>query len=116
METIEQYLATLSVEWQQEVCKELCRLVSEADPSAKPNLKNGAPVFEHNGELCSVYAGDDSVSIAFAKGKALPYSPLFGQAEPDSPIRAITILERQMVPAQEIIGFVREAVKLNEAS
>lgn len=107
-----QYSNALPHEWQREVCQELCKLIHEADPDVVETIKWGAPFFEHNGQLCSVSAAKEFVRIVFMNGAGLPHSPLFEPGEAKR-LRMIKIREGQMVPAQEIIGLVREALKIN---
>lgn len=112
MDEISDYITALPQEWQQEVCAELRKLILEGAPEVAESIKWGAPFFEQEGQLCSVSASKDAVRLVFMCGADLPQSPLFEPGEAKK-LRTIKIREDQMVPAQEIIGLVREAVKLN---
>jgi hypothetical protein len=112
---VTQYITALDQEWQQEVCQELRKLIHEAEPQVTETIKWGAPFFEYAGPLCSVSTAREFARIVFMRGAELPSSPLFEAGEAKK-LRTIKIREGQMVPAQEIIGLVREAIKLNMAA
>ena len=107
------YIRSLVEEWQREVCDELRRLIHEAAPKVTESMQKGEPFFDCKGPLCTFTAAEETVSLVFAHGAQLPPSPLF--TGHTGPARTISIKEGQMVPAQEVIGLVHEAVKLNTA-
>lgn len=113
-DAISQYIEALDQQWQQEVCQELRKLLHEADPDITETIKWHAPFFEHAGQVCSMSIAREFVRLVFMKGAQLPSSRLFTKDSQAKMLRTIKIEQGQMVPAQEIIGLVREAVKLNK--
>lgn len=58
-------------DWRGEMLAHLRRIILEADPDISEEWKWGAPVWSHNGMVCSAAAFKDHVKLNFFSGAAL---------------------------------------------
>ena len=108
-------------DWRGATLARLRRLIQEADPAVvetvkwrKPSNPSGAPVWEHDGILCTGETYKDKVKLTFARGAALEDpSGLFNASLDAGTRRAIDFREGHGVDEDAFRALVREAVALN---
>lgn len=98
------------------ILSHLRELVHTACPDVEETVKWGAPHFERKGILCSMAAFKNHCAFRFWKAPILfANHPSLGPraAEGMGPFRQITVLA-DLPDDKTLLGFIREAVRLNE--
>ena len=110
--TIDEYVAGLGGDWRGEAVARLRQIVDAAAPEASSTIKWAQPVWDTNGPFAYVKAFTSSVNIGFWRGTQLddPAGILDGEGER---MKHLTLREGDPIPADELAGFVRQAVELN---
>lgn len=111
---VDAYIAN-SADFAQPILKRLRQLVHAACPEVVETLKWGFPHFEHRGVLCSMAAFKQHCSFGFWKGDlVLGRGPGGASAEGMGHFGRLT--SQADLPADHVLlGYLREAVRLNEA-
>ena len=110
-------------DWKAEVLSRMRGLITEADPDVveevkwkKPSNPAGAPVWSHDGILCTGEAFKNKVKITFAKGASLEDpTGLFNGSLGGNTMRAIDIQEGDQIDEEAFKSLVRDAVTQNES-
>ena len=110
--TIDEYIAGLGGDWRSETVARLREIVERAAPEATSTIKWAQPVWDTNGPFAYIKAFMNSVNIGFWRGTQLddPGRILDGEGER---MKHLTLREGDPIPADELAGFVRQAVELN---
>lgn len=110
--TIDEYIDSLGGDWRATTVAQLRRVVDDAAPEAKGTIKWAQPVWESNGPFAYVKAFGRSVNIGFWRGVQLddPAGILEGDGDR---MKHVTLREGDLVPADALGGFVRQAIELN---
>jgi hypothetical protein len=110
--TIDEYIESLRGDWRANAVKDLRRVVDEAAPGAASTIKWAQPVWDSNGPFAYIKAFSQSVNIGFWRGVQLddPADILVGEGDR---MKHLTLREGDTIPADELAGFVRQAVELN---
>lgn len=104
--------------WRGKALARMRKLIKEADPDVVEELKwRGAPVWSHDGILCTGETYKDKVKLTFAKGASLKDpTGLFNSSLDGNVRRAIDIHEGKDVDGAAFKALIREAIALNKAS
>ena len=104
-------------DWRGEMLGRLRALVKEADPEVVEEWKwRGAPVWEHDGIICTGETYKNVVKMTFAKGAALKDpSGLFNSSLEGNTRRAIDFHEGEKIDENALKALIRAAVTLNES-
>lgn len=114
MDGVTDYITKLPA-WQQEICKEIRRLVHAADPDIAESLKWGVPYFEHQGLVCGFFCARDWVHVQFPNGALLKgFEDVFEPSETKAS-RAIKIQKGDKILHNKFIQLVKKAVINNKA-
>jgi len=110
--TIDEYIESLGGDWRAETVASLRRVVDDAAPGTASTIKWAQPVWDSNGPFAYIKAFSRSVNIGFWRGVQLddPNAVLEGEGDR---MKHLTLREGHPIPADEIAGFVRQAVALN---
>ena len=110
--TIDEYIAGLGGDWRSETVARLRQIVDTAAPEATSTIKWAQPVWESNGPFAYVKAFTGSVNIGFWRGTQLDDGAGILEGEGER-MKHLTLREGDPIPADELAGFVRQAVELN---
>jgi hypothetical protein len=110
-------------DWRGEILAHVRKLILQADPRAveerkwkKPSNPAGAPVWSHDGIICTGETYKTYVKLTFAKGAALKDpSRLFNAGLEGNARRAIDIHAGDKINEKAFKELVRAAVQLNGA-
>jgi uncharacterized protein YdeI (YjbR/CyaY-like superfamily) len=107
---IDAYIAK-SADFAKPILKHLRGLVHEACPEVEETLKWRFPNFMHKGMLCSMAAFKEHCAFGFWKRELL-----FGKDRPAGMGQFGRIINVSNLPKDKVLlGFIKEAVRLNEA-
>ena len=110
--TVDEYIDGLGGDWRSETVADLRKVVDATAPEASSTIKWAQPVWESNGPFAYVKAFRSSVNIGFWRGAQL--EDRNGILEGDGErMKHVTLREGDAIPADELAGFVRQAVELN---
>ena len=110
--TIDEYIAGLGGDWRSDAVAGLRRIVDSAAPDASSTIKWAQPVWESNGPFAYIKAFTSSVNIGFWRGTQLDDGAGILEGEGER-MKHLTLREGDPIPADELAGFVRQAVELN---
>src|SRR5262245_38067962 len=104
-------------DWRGETLARTRRLIKQADPDAVEEWKwRGAPVWEHDGTICTADTSKNVVKMTFAKGASLnDPARLFNASLEGSTRRAIDLHEGEKIDEEALKTLVRAAVTLNKS-
>jgi hypothetical protein len=104
-------------DWRGETLGRMRKLIKEADPEVVEEWKwMGAPVFSHDGIICTGESYKDKVKLTFAKGAFLnDPAKLFNSSLDGNVRRAIDIHEGEEVDASAFKTLILEAITLNSS-
>ena len=104
-------------DWRGEMLRRLRRLVKEADPQVVEEWKwREAPVWSHDGLICTGETYKNVVKMTFLKGAALQDpSHLFNASLDGNARRAIDFREGETLDEQAFKALIRAAVTLNKS-
>ena len=112
---VDAYIAELP-SWQQEVCRELRRLIHLADPEIDETIKRSVqPYFVLEGNVCALLATKDHVNLFLYDPSVPDPDGVINQGHGNSTARAIQIYEGQPINGKAIIGIVRAIAERNRA-
>ena len=110
--TIDEYIESLGGDWRAETVASLRRVVDDAAPGTASTIKWAQPGWDSNGPFAYIKAFSRSVNIGFWRGVQLDDRNAVLEGEGDR-MKHLTLREGDPIPAEEISGFVRQAVALN---
>ena len=110
--TIDEYIAGLGGDWRSDAVARLRTIVDAAAPDASSTIKWAQPVWESDGPFAYIKAFGNSVNIGFWRGAQLEDGAGMLEGEGER-MKHLTLREGDAIPADELVGFVRQAVALN---
>ena len=110
-------------DWRGTTFAELRRVIHDADPDIteevkwkRPTNPLGAPVFEHNGIVCTANILKERVRLSFPAGLSLPDPRgILGAVSEGNKTRIIDLHEGETVDASALRDLIRAAVERNLA-
>src|SRR5258708_160412 len=111
---IDAYIAK-SADFAKPILKHIRKLVHAACPDVEETLKWSMPFFMHKGMLCSMAAFNHLCSSGFGKGALI--SPRGGAAGTKRGMGKLagTPATSDLPKEKVLLGYIKEAVRLNEA-
>ena len=111
-------------DWRAEMLARIRKLIQQADPGVveevkwrKPSNPAGAPVWSHDGIICTGETYKDKVKLTFAQGAALADpAGLFNSSLEGITRRAIDFQEGDKIDEQALQALIHAAVALNTAA
>jgi hypothetical protein len=104
-------------DWRGEMLSRLRSLIKQADPNVVEEWKWAAPVWSHDGLICTGETYKNVVKMTFSRGASLDDpSGLFNSSLEGSARRAIDFREGDKVNEKALITLIRTAVALNTSS
>ena len=104
-------------DWRGEMLSRLRALITQADPAVVEEWKWRAPVWSHDGLICTGETYKTVVKLTFANGASLKDpAGLFNSGLEGKVRRAIDIREDEAIDEDAFRALIREAVSLNESS
>ena len=104
-------------DWRGETLARVRALIKQADPEVVEEWKWRAPVWSHDGIICTGETYKKAVKMTFAKGASLEDpSGLFNSSLEGNTRRAIDIHEDDEIDEEALKALIREAVALNTSS
>lgn len=105
-------------DWLGETVASMRKLIKDADPDVVEEWKwMGAPVWSHDGIICTGESCKSVVKLTFAKGASLKDpARLFNSSLDGNVRRAIDIHEGEAVDTSDFKALVRQAVALNSSA
>jgi hypothetical protein len=101
-------------DWRGRTLAKVRKLIKEADPEIVEEWKWGAPVWSHNGLICTGETYKNVVKMTFSKGASLKDPDgLFNSSLVGNVRRAIDIREGDGINEVALKNLIREAVALN---
>src|SRR5579883_3153798 len=103
-------------DWRGQTLSRIRTLIKQADPQIVEEWKwRGAPVWSHDGLICTGETYKSVVKITFAKGAALKDpSGLFNSSLEGTVRRAIDFHEGETIDEEALKALIRAAVSLNK--
>ena len=116
-ELISKRIAELG-DWRGETLSRMRKLIHEAEPDVVEEWKwMGAPVWSHDGIICTGESYKKVIKLTFAKGASLQDpTHLFNSSLEGNVRRAIDIHEDEVIDKSAFKALVREAVALNSSA
>ena len=116
-ELISKRIAELG-DWRGETLSRMNKLIHEAEPDVVEEWKwMGAPVWSHDGIICTGESYKKVIKLTFAKGASLQDpTHLFNSSLEGNVRRAIDIHEDEVIDKSAFKALVREAVALNSSA
>ncbi len=111
-------------DWRGVMLATLRRLIHEADPEIREEVKwrkpsnsmRGVPVWSHDGIVCTGETYKDKVKLTFARGASLPDpSGLFNSSLDGGTRRAIDLREGDRIDSSAFKALIASAVAFNES-
>jgi hypothetical protein len=98
------------------ILEELRAVIRTGAPRATEEVKWHVLFFSHAGMLCFLDPGRESVKLGFMRGADLAreHGDLLGGT--GRFVRALRVKHGETIPTKRLVGLVRHAVRLNEAS
>jgi len=116
-ELIDKRIADLG-DWRGTTLSAMRKLIKQADPDVVEEWKwMGAPVWSHDGIICTGESYKSVVKLTFAKGASLEDpAKLFNSSLDGNVRRAIDIHEGEELDADAFKSLIRAAIALNTSS
>lgn len=113
---VDDYIAALP-EWQQDLCRELRRVIRKADPAIVETIKRTRlPYFVLDGNVCAILAARDHVNLFLYDGAIVPDpAGLITGGHDNKTARMIAFHEGDRVPIRPLTAMLRQIVANNRA-
>lgn len=111
---VDDYIAGLP-EWQQDICREVRRLVHEADPAVEETIKfTNRPYFVLDGNVCALLGTKDHVNVRLYD-KAIVPDPenIITSGHNNKTARMISVYRDQPINAPALVEMFREIIAGN---
>ena len=109
-------------DWRGEMLAGLRKLIHEADPEVKEDVKWikpsnpwGVPTWEHAGIICTGEVYKDKVKLTFAKGSLISDPTKIFNASLEGSRRALDLFEGAKIDEDAFRGLINSAVAVNIA-
>jgi len=101
--------------WQKEICKEVRRLVHEADPEVVETIKRtDRPYFILNGNICAFQSTKDHINVFIYDPIAPDPEKINNQGEGNKTARSIQIYEKDVINKQAMLKLFRAIIANNQ--
>ena len=103
--------------WQQSICREVRRLVHEADPDVVETIKRTTqPYFVLDGNVCALLAARDHVNVFLYDGGIVPdpHGIITG-GQGNATARTVAIREGESIDADALVAMFRQIIANNRA-
>lgn len=112
---IDDYIESLP-KWQQEICKEIRKLVHQADPEIVETIKRTyRPYFVLNGNICALFATKDHVNVFIYDPIAPDPENIINQGKGNITARAIQMYQGDTLNEQAFVNLIKAVVANNQA-
>lgn len=111
---VDDYIAGLP-DWQQDICREVRRLVHEADPAVKETIKfTDRPYFVLDGNICALLGTKDHVNV-FLYDKASVPDPegIITSGHANKTARMISVYRDQRINGPALVEMFRHIIAGN---
>ncbi|MCP2249687.1 DUF1801 domain-containing protein [Lentzea aerocolonigenes] len=111
---VDDYIAGLP-EWQQDVCREVRRLVHEADPDVEETIKfTNRPYFVLDGNICALLGTKDHVNVMLYDKAAVPDPEnIITSGHGNKTARMISVYRDQPINAPALVEMFRHIIANN---
>lgn len=111
---VDDYIAGLP-EWQQDVCREVRRLVHEADPDVEETIKfTNRPYFVLDGNICALLGTKDHVNVMLYDKAAVPDPQnIITSGHGNKTARMISVYRDQPLNAPALVEMFRHIIANN---
>ncbi len=113
---IDDYIDALPA-WQQDICREVRRLVHEADPEVTETIKRTRqPYFVLQGNVCALLAAKTHVNVFLYDG-AIVEDPegIITAGHDNATARTVAIREGETINASALVAMFRQIIANNRA-
>jgi len=113
---VDDYINALPA-WQQEICREVRRLVHEADPEVTETIKRTRqPYFVLQGNVCALLAAKTHVNVFLYDGAIVPDPEgIITAGHGNSTARTVAIREGGHINAPALLAMFRQIIANNRA-
>ena len=112
---VDAYIVALP-DWQQDICRELRRLIHSADPEITETVKRRVqPYFVLDGNVCAILATKDHVNLFLYDPTVPDPEGVINQGHGNATARAIQIYKDDPINGRAIIHIVRSIADRNRA-
>jgi hypothetical protein len=113
---VDDYINALPA-WQQEICREVRRLVHEADPEVTETIKRTRqPYFVLQGNVCALLAAKAHVDVFLYDGAIVPDPEgIITGGHDNSTARTVAIREGGPINAPALVAMFRQIIANNRA-
>jgi hypothetical protein len=113
---VDDYISALPA-WQQEICREVRRLVHEADPEVTETIKRTRqPYFVLQGNVCALLAARTHVNVFLYDGAIVPDPEgIITAGHGNSTARTVAIREGEPINAPALVAMFRQIIANNRA-
>jgi hypothetical protein len=113
---IDDYIDALP-DWQQEICRQVRRLVHEADPEVTETIKRTRqPYFVLEGNVCALLAAKTHVNVFLYDGAIVPDPEgIITAGHGNSTARTVAIREGETINAPALLAMFRQIIANNRA-
>ena len=104
-------------EWQQAICREVRRLVHDADPAVVETIKRtDRPYFVLDGNICSLLAAKDHVNVFLYDGAIVPDPEgIITAGHDNKTARTVAVREGEPINAAALSAMFRQIIADNRA-
>ena len=113
---VDDYIDALPA-WQQEICREVRRLVHEADPEVTETIKRTRqPYFVLQGNVCALLAAKPHVNVFLYDGAIVPDPEgIITGGHDNTSARTVAIREGEAINAPALVAMFRQIIANNRA-
>ena len=113
---VDDYIAGLP-EWQQDICREVRRLVHEADPDVEETIKRTVqPYFVLDGNICALLAASDHVNVFLYDGAIVPDPEgIITAGHDNETARTVAFRRDEPINERALLAMFRQIIANNRA-
>lgn len=112
---VDEYIASLP-DWQQDICRQVRRLVHAADPQVVETIKRTRlPYFTLDGNICALLAAKDHVNVFIYDPIAPDPAGLINQGHDNLTARAIQVRRGDVLDEQALVNLFKSVIANNRA-
>jgi hypothetical protein len=112
---VDAYIEALP-DWQQEICREVRRLVHAADPGVEETIKRTTrPYFVLDGNVCALLAAKDHVNVFLYDPIAPDPEGIITSGQGNKTARTVAIHQGEPINEAALLGLFRAIIANNRA-
>jgi hypothetical protein len=112
---VDQYIGQLP-DWQQAVCRQVRRLVHDADPEVQETIKRSVrPYFVLQGNICALLATKDHVNVFIYDPTVADPHGIINQGHGNATARAIQIYHGDAINRPALLAMFQAVIANNRA-